>query len=90
LVGLGRIWLSLGLLIAIYVYMGIAASGFYSQVRKAVGLAYMEGFKQHPPIEPACAEEINALLIRSRSVWLALIGFGGLGLLAWLMIAKPF
>ena len=37
--GRGWIWVSLGLLIAVYVYMGIAASSFYGRVRKATGLA---------------------------------------------------
>jgi hypothetical protein len=86
----GWIWLSLGLLIAIYIYMGIAASGYYSRVRKAVGLAYMESFKPHLPVEPACAEEINTLLSQSRPVTLAVAGFGSLAIIAWLMMFKPF
>ena len=57
--GRGWIWLSLGLLIAIYIYMGTQAAGYYSEVRKAVGLAYMQGFKQQPPLEPVPAEEIT-------------------------------
>lgn len=88
--GRGWIWLSLGLLIAIYVYMSITASGFYSQVRKAVGLAYMQGFKSHPPDEPASVEEIDALLNRSRPVLLTMTGFGSLVVIAWLMMFKPF
>lgn len=88
--GRGWIWLSLGLLIATYVYMGIAASGFYSQVRKAVGLAYMQGFKPQPPGEVASIEEIDALLKRSRPVLLAVTGLVGLGITAWLMMFKPF
>jgi len=86
----GWIWLSLGLLVAIYVYMGIAASGFYGKVRKATGLAYMDGFKSRPPAEPASAEEIDALLGRARPMRLAVIGFGGLLIIAWLMMFKPF
>jgi hypothetical protein len=86
----GWIWLSLGLLIALYVYMGIAASGFYGKVRKAVGLPYMAGMKVQPAGEPASPEEIDTLLDHSRPIWLALVGFGGLAVLAWLMIAKPF
>lgn len=66
----GWIWLSLGLLIAMYVYMGIAASGYFSQVRKAVGLAYMQGSKPHPAGEPASPEEINTCWVNSvRSGW---------------------
>lgn len=86
----GWIWLSLGLLIALYTYMGIAAAGYYSEVRKAVGLSYMQNFKPQPSGEPASAEEINALLGRSRPIWLAVVGFGGLVILAWLMMSKPF
>lgn len=86
----GWIWLSLGLLIALYTYMGIAAAGYYREVRKAVGLPYMEKFKVQPAIQPARPEEINALLNRSQPIWLALVGFGGLAILAWLMMSKPF
>jgi hypothetical protein len=88
--GKGWIWLSFVLLIAIYVYMGVAASGFYSQVRKAVGLAYMQGFKPHPAGEPASVEDIDALLNHSRPVSLAVIGLVGLAIIAWLMMFKPF
>jgi uncharacterized membrane protein len=86
----GWIWLSLALLIGMYIYMGIAASGYYSEVRRAAGLAYMEGFKPHPAGNPACPEEINALLGSSRPIWLALVGFGSLAIIAWLMISEPF
>lgn len=86
----GWIWLSLGLLIAVYTYMGIAASGYYRQVRKAAGLAYMQNFKLQPAGELASAEEINALLNRSRPIWLALVGFGSLAIITWLMTSKPF
>ena len=88
--GRGWIWLSLGLLIAIYVYMGIAASGFYGQVRKAAGLAYMQRFKPQPAVEPASVEELDTLLNQSRPVLLAVVGFGGLAVIAWLMMFKPF
>jgi len=87
---MGWIWLSLVLLIAIYAYMGIAASGYYGQVRRAVGLMYMKGFKPQPPLEPAPVEEINALLNRPPPVRLAVIGFGSQAIIAWLMMVKPF
>ena len=74
----GWIWLSLGLLIAIYIYMGVSASGYFGKVRKAVGLAYMDGFKSRPGMEQASAEEIDALLAKSTPVRLTVIGFGGL------------
>ena len=46
--GRGWIWLSLGLLLATSIYMAFVGSGYYGQVRKAIGLAYMENFKGAP------------------------------------------
>ena len=86
----GWIWLSLGLLLAIYIYMGVAAAGYYSRVRKAVGVSYMEGYKAKPPVEPANEVSIDALLRQSRPLVLAVVGFGGLAVIAWLMEFKPF
>ncbi len=86
----GWIWLSLGLLIAIVVAMYAMGSNYYSRVRKAVGLAYMDGSKQHPPVEPANAPEIDALLAAGRPMLLVVIGFGGAAGIAWLMMFKPF
>jgi len=70
--------------------MGVVAAGYYREVRKAVGLPYMANFKQQPAVPAAPPAEIDALLNRSQPIWLALVGFGGLALLAWLMMVKPF
>lgn len=88
--GRGWIWVSLGLLLAMYIYMGVAAAGYYSRVRKSVGLNYMEGYKQKPAVLPAGDGEIDTLLRQSRPISLAVAGFGSLALLAWLMVFKPF
>ena len=50
----------------------------------------MESFKPHPPVEPASAAELDALLTGSQPVLLTVIGFGGLLLILWLMMFKPF
>ena len=88
--GNGWIWVSLVLLIGILAGMFILGSRVYSGVRKAVGLPYMENNKPHPPIEPSSAEEIDALLQRGNPVLLLLIGYGGVALITWLMVFKPF
>jgi hypothetical protein len=88
--GKGWIWISLGLLIAIVVAMGWLGSGIYGSARKAVGLPFMENFKPQAPIEPAGAQEIDALLAKGNPVLLAIIGFGGIAVIAWLMMFKPF
>ena len=86
----GWIWVALGLPITLLVAMYVLGSDFYSEVRKVVGLEFMDGMKPHPPIEPADAQEIDALLAAGRPMLLAVIGFGGIAVIAWLMMFKPF
>lgn len=86
----GWIWLSLGLSILIIVAMYLIGSQHYSRLRKAVGLPYFEKGKPQTPVEPSSQLEVEKLLISSIPEFLTLIGFGGLFLIVWLMIFKPF
>ncbi len=86
----GWIWLSLILLVAIYLVMGRFGARIYGGARKLTGLPYMEHGKIQPPIEPASPEEINALLSQGNPLLLTVIGFGGIVVIAWLMMFKPF
>ena len=88
--GRGWIWAALFLLIAMLAFMSIYGSGYYGQVRKAIGQGYMENFKPHPPVQPASSEMIDKLLRRSHPILLAVVGFGGLAIITWLMKFKPF
>lgn len=88
--GRAWIWLSLGLLLATAVYMAFYGSGYYGRVRKAIGVAYMENFKGHPPVERASADELDKLLSQPHPLILAVIGFGSLAVITWLMKFKPF
>jgi uncharacterized membrane protein len=84
------IWLSIVLLIFIAVSMYFMGSQYYSRVRKAIGAPYIEKNKPQPPLEPASPETIDALLENRRAVVLTIIGFGGIAIIAWLMMYKPF
>jgi hypothetical protein len=88
--GHGWIWLSLGLLVAITVAMYPIGSLFYARVRNAVGMKSYRDPKDAPPPEPASPAELDALLSSSRPWVLALIGGGGLLVILFLMLAKPF
>jgi hypothetical protein len=88
--GRGWIWVSLGLLIVISVAMYFMGSQYYGQVRQSLGAPYMEKNKIQPPPEPASQETIDALLKTGRATLLAVIGFGGVAVITWLMIFKPF
>ena len=88
--GYGWIWLSLALLVGIIVSMFVIGSRNYSRVRQALGMAYFDGRQEHPAGEPASAEEIDRLLAKAPAITLAIIGFGGVAVILWLMMFKPF
>lgn len=88
--GSGWIWMSIILLVAIIILMVFFGSRYFTRLRQVSGSPYMEGRKIRPPQEPASAEQIEAALKSGRPAELALIGFGGLLVIAWLMIFKPF
>lgn len=87
---MGWIWVSLALLVAIIVSMYIIGTRYYSQVRKAIGMEYMEGGRPHSPMPPESPEEIEELLQKSPVMPLFIIGFGGLFVILFLMMFKPF
>jgi small-conductance mechanosensitive channel len=84
----GWIWLSLFLLIAIYAGMSLLGTRILNEVRLGVGLPSAYG--QPPRQERFNVEELDARLERIHPYRLTWIGFGGLVLIAWLMMFKPF
>jgi hypothetical protein len=86
----GWIWTAIILLVAILIVMSIMASRHFHRVRKAVGLPYLEGSKQRPPVAPASLEELKPLLRSGRPHLMTLIGVGGWAVILWLMVFKPF
>ncbi len=88
--GRGWIWGSLLLLIAIIVAMTLLGSNKLGRLRKALGLPYFERGKQQPAVAPASPQEIDALLGQSNPHLLTTIGLGGIAIVAWLMMFKPF
>ena len=77
------IWVALGLFVAIAAAMYPLASGFFRRIRTAVGT--------RPSGAPVASdEEIDELLASGRPILIAIIGFGGILVILWLMILKPF
>ncbi len=86
----GWIWVSIGLLVVMVVLMAVWGGGPYSAARRAAGLPYTIRGKPMPAERPAPREELDAILA-SVSPWrLALVGYGSLALITWLMMFKPF
>jgi small-conductance mechanosensitive channel len=86
----GWIWASLILLLAMLIAMGLLASNHFHRLRKAVGLPFREGNKEHPAVDPASNEEIQGLLRSGRPHLLTLIGIGGWAIILYFMVFKPF
>jgi uncharacterized membrane protein len=81
--GAGWIWLSLGLFVAIAVSMYPLGSGYFRRIRGAVGM--------RPSGAPMVSdEELDELLRSGRATAVAAVGFGGVVVILWLMIFKPF
>lgn len=89
----GRLWLwvSVGLLVAVLVGMYGVATPYFDALRHAVGLPTYQDVRDHRDPPPAATEDELALLLDSRRpAAVALIGLGGIGLIASLMVLKPF
>ncbi len=86
----GWIWAALVLLVIIIVAMYAMASQYYGNVRRAVGQKSYRDPKDAPPPAPLASEELAKLLDTRRPEAIAAIGFGGLLVILWLMVLKPF
>ncbi len=83
------IWLALVMLIAVVVAMYAVATRYYATIRAAVGMPAYNAPKDQPPA-PASPDELARLLDTRRPDAIAAIGFGGLAIILWLMVLKPF
>jgi hypothetical protein len=84
------IWLSIVLILVVVVWMGLVNEKQIKQLRRLVGLPYMQGFNEFPAEPPASLEEVAALLKKINPYQWALIGYGIPAIVLWLMIFKPF
>ncbi len=86
----GWIWASLGLLVALTVYMGWRAAGYFDAVRHAIGTRGMHDRKGVEAPAAATSDELAGLLASSRPMEIAAVGGIGLLLIIYLMRAQPF
>ena len=86
----GYIWLSIGLILGVSIYMAIFNERHYKELRRMVGLPYMRGSKNYPAETPCAPDEVEAHIKRTNVAPLAVAGFGVPAVVLWLMIFKPF
>ena len=84
------IWLSIVLILFVVVWMGLVNEKQIKQLRRLVGLPYMQRNKEFPAEPPASAEEVAALLKTINPHQWMLVGYGIPAVVLWLMIFKPF
>ena len=88
--GKGWIWLAIVLLVAMSAAMGLLGSLYYGKVRTAVGLQPYRRTDQVTLGAVKSEVEIAALLNTNLPLLLTAIGLGGLLVILWLMMFKPF
>ena len=83
------IWLSIAVLVVLFVVMGLRGTRHQDEIRHALGQA---GFydKKGAPVPPPDPAALARLLDSPRAMELAAVGGIGLLVLLWLMVVKPF
>lgn len=88
--GRGWIWAAIILLIALIGGMSGFGSAYYTKVRSAVGVPAYKRSDQQPLDTTQSEAEIAALLNNNRGILLTVMGLGGILIILWLMMFKPF
>lgn len=86
----GWVWLSLLLMIFVFMWMVSMNERAYKGLRKLVGLPYRKGSKEYPAEPPASTEDIMIQLKKSNTRGLIFVGYVIPMIVLWLMIFKPF
>ena len=84
--GRGWIWASLGLFIVIGVVMSSLGRVYFERVRRALAAAPGSATASAGP----AAEPVAAAIAAGQPLLVAAIGLGGLAVITWLMMFKPF
>ena len=84
------IWLSIVLMLFVFIYMAMFNENHYKQVRRLVGLPYMKGNKTMPAESPSSPEEVAVLLKKTNVTALVVAGYVIPAVVLWLMVFKPF
>ena len=84
------IWLSIVLMLFVFIYMAMFNETHYKELRRLVGLPYMKGNKNLPAEPPSSPEEVAALLKKTSASAMVVVGYIVPAIVLWLMIFKPF
>lgn len=88
--GRGWIWTAIVVLVVLGVAMYALGSAPMGRLREAVGLKPYRRTGQIPLGEVKSETEIAALLTNNQGIYLTVLGLGGILILLYLMVFKPF
>ena len=88
--GRGWIWAAIVLLVLLFAAMYARASTWFGELRRAAGQPYYRMGKGAQAAEAPDSAKLAALTASGRPMEIAAIGYGGLVLILWLMVMKPF
>lgn len=84
------VWLSIILMVFVFIWMVRMNERTYKILRKLVGLPYRQGSNEYPAEPPADLELIISHLKNIQVTPYLIVGYGIPALVLWLMIFKPF
>jgi hypothetical protein len=84
------VWVSIILMIFVFIWMVWMNEREYKILRKLVGLPYRQGSKEYPAEPPASAEDVAAQLKKMNITGIIVVGYLIPAFVLWLMIFKPF
>ena len=85
----GWIWLSIVVLVMVFVLMGKVAVPHFRRIRTAIGLAFVDGAWVRDACEPS-PDEVTRALESGRPALVTGLAIGGWAVILWLMLFKPF
>lgn len=83
-------WVSIGIVVVVWLAMTPMAAGPMNEVRKVLGQQVRGDKPGDPPRVPGTSEELAAATARLKPELVTVLGVGALAALVWLMEAKPF
>ncbi len=83
-------WVALGVLFAITFAMTPLVATKYNKVRRALGLRVAYQSRKDRLSSPPAEAEVDSILSTARPLAAAAVGIGGIAIILWMMMFKPF
>ncbi len=84
------LWIALGIIIALYLFMSMFGRRYFEQVREASGAARFQGVRRIRPENPVVSEDLPQVIASGRPLLLFVVSLAGWGFVLYLMMFKPF